>query len=213
MVKVWTPILATGTFDRPHPLLGTLPRMQTYNRTAGFTLIEILVVVVIIATILSITLLSFGVLGNDRILRTEGQRVAALIELAQDDAVMQGREFALEFMTAGYRFVEYDALTGQWFEIPGDDTLRLRTLAEDLELELYLEDKRVVLDSDSMSLEGNADGLDSVATDNYSPHLLVYSSGDTTPFELHIVRRYDDQLFIVRGDALGGIEFGAEEDD
>ncbi len=193
--------------------MGTLPRILTYNRTAGFTLIEILVVVVIIATIMSITLLSFGVLGNDRILRTEGQRVAALVEVAQDDAVMQGREFALEFMTASYRFVEYDALTGQWMEIPGDDTLRLRSLPEDLEFELYLEDKRIVLDDNPMSLDVNADALVFGATGNYSPHLLVYSSGDATPFELHIVRRYDDQRFIVRGDALGGIEFGKEEDD
>lgn len=187
--------------------------MQTYNRTAGFTLIEILVVVIIIATISSITLLSFGVLGNDRILRTEGQRLAALVEVAQDDAVMQGREFALEFMKSSYRFVEYDALTGQWNEIPGDDTLRLRSLPEDVEFELYLEDKSVLLDNDPMSFGDDEDDFSRNATDTYAPHLLMYSSGDTTPFELHIVRRYDNQLFIVRGDALGGIEFGAEEDD
>lgn len=187
--------------------------MQTYNRTAGFTLIEILVVVVIIATILSITLLSFGVLDNDRNLRTTGQRLAALVEVARDDAVMQGREFALEFMTSSYRFVEYDAFTGQWNAIPGDDTLRLRTLPEDVEFELYLEDRRILLNDDAMPFADDEGDVGRNAMDLYAPHLMMYSSGDTTPFELHIVRRYDDQLFIVRGDALGGIEFGAEEDD
>ena len=187
--------------------------MQTYNRTAGFTLIEILVVVVIIATILSITLLSFGVLDNDRVLRTTGQRLAALVEVAQDDAVMQGREYALEFMTSGYRFVEYDALTGQWNEISRDDALRPRTLPEDVEFELYLEDRRILLNDDAMPFEDDEKDVGRNAMDLYAPHLMMYSSGDTTPFELHIVRRYDDQLFIVRGDALGGIEFGAEEDD
>lgn len=187
--------------------------MQTHNRTAGFTLIEILVVVVIIATIVSITLLSFGVLGNDRDLRTEGQRLAALIEVAQDDATMQGREFAVEFMTSSYRFVEYDALTGLWNDIPGDDTLRLRTLSEDLEFELYLEEKRVLLKDDPMSFEEEEEGLVRSNTEVYAPHLLVFSSGDTTPFELHIWRRFDDERFIVRGDALGAIEFGDEEDD
>ena len=187
--------------------------MQTHNRTAGFTLIEILVVVVIIATIVSITLLSFGVLGNDRDLRTEGQRLAALIEVAQDDATMQGREFAVEFMTSSYRFVEYDALTGVWSDIPGDDTLRLRTLSEDLEFELYLEEKRVLLNDDPMSFEEEEESLVRSNTEVYAPHLLVFSSGDTTPFELHIWRRFDDERFIVRGDALGAIEFGEEEDD
>ena len=187
--------------------------MRTHNRTAGFTLIEILVVVVIIATIASITLLSFGVLGDDRDLRTEGQRFAALIEVAQDDAAMQGREFAVEFMTSSYRFVEYDALTGQWTDIPGDDTLRHRTLPEDVEFELYLEDQRVLLKTDPMSFEVDEMAFGRGEANNYAPHLLVYSSGDTTPFELHIWRRFDEQRFIVRGDALGAIEFGEEVDD
>ncbi len=187
--------------------------MQTDKRTAGFTLIEILVVVVIIATILSITLLSFGILGNDAELRTEGQRIASLIEVTQDDATLQGREFGLEFMTSSYRFVEYDALTGVWSDIPGDDTLRLRSLPEDVEFELYLEDKRVLLNDGPTPFDADGKNSGRNATDVYSPHLLVYSSGDATPFELRISRRYDGQQFIVRGDALGTIEFEEEDED
>lgn len=186
--------------------------MRTDNRTAGFTLIEILVVVVIIATVLSIAVLSFGVLGNDRELRTAAQRFAALIEVTQDEATMQGREFGLEIMTTGYRFVEYDAFTGLWSDIPGDDVLRLRRLPDDVEFELFLEDKRVILDDDPAPFEDPTMLSGGAATRTYSPHLLVYSSGDATPFELHLRRHYDGQLFIVRGDALGMIEFGEEED-
>lgn len=190
----------------PHPM-----RNSRFNR--GFTLIEILVVIVIIATVLTIAMLSFGILGNDRDLRTEANRFAALAEVVQDEASMQGREFGIELMTAGYRFVEYDALTGQWADVPGDDMLRLRGLPEDVEFELFLEDKHILLDDDPAPFEDPDKGALRAATDIYAPHLLVFSSGDTTPFELHIWRRYDDQRVVLRGDALGAIEIADSEEE
>jgi general secretion pathway protein H len=172
----------------------------------GFTLVEILVVIVIIGTVLSIAMLSFGILGSDRDLQTEAKRFVALMEVAQDEAFMQGREFGIELMTAGYRFVEYDALTGQWADIPGDDTLRLRGLPEDVEFELFLEDRRILLDDDPAPFDDPKESSMRAATDVYAPHLLVFSSGDATPFELHIWRSFDDSRVILRGDALGAVE-------
>jgi general secretion pathway protein H len=180
--------------------------MRNFRVDRGFTLIELLVVMVIVATIVSIGMLSFGLLGSDRDLTTEGQRFAALVEVVHDEAAMQGREFGIELMTAGYRFVEYDALTGQWADIPGDETLRLRALPEELEFELFLEDKRIQLENDPATFNDPEETSGRSATDIYSPHLLVYSSGDATPFELHIWRRFDDTRVVLRGDALGTVE-------
>jgi general secretion pathway protein H len=180
--------------------------MRYLRPDRGFTLIELLVVMVIVATVVSITVLSFGLLGSDRDLQTEGQRFVALMEVVQDEASMQGREFGVELMTAGYRFVEYDALTGQWADVPGDDTLRLRALPENLEFELFLEDKRILLEHDPATFDDPEKASGRSASDIYSPHLLVYSSGDTSPFELHIWRRIDDSRIVLRGDALGLIE-------
>ena len=173
---------------------------------SGFTLIEILVVIVIVGTIASITMLSFGVLGNDRELRTEAKRFAALTEVVLDEAAMQGREFGIELMTAGYRFVEYDALAAQWDDVPGDDVLRLRALPDDVEFELFLEDKQILLDNDPAPFDDPDEDKVRAASDVYAPHLLVFSSGDATPFELHLWRRYDDLRIILRGDALGAVE-------
>lgn len=180
--------------------------MRHLRLDKGFTLIELLIVMVIVATVVSIAMLSFGLLGNDRDLQTEGQRFAALMEVVQDEASMQGREFGIELMTTGYRFVEYDALTGRWSDVPGDDILRLRALPEDLEFELFLEDRRIQLDSDPATFDKPEETSRRSATDIYSPHLLIYSSGDSTPFELRIWRRFDDTRVVLRGDALGTIE-------
>ena len=104
----------------------------------GFTLIEIMVVVIIVATVVSIALLSVGVVGEDNELDKERRRLATLIEMAQDDAMMQGREFGIEIMRTSYRFVEFDPLTRQWAQVPFDDLYRLRFLPEGVEFALYL---------------------------------------------------------------------------
>ncbi len=184
-------------------VIGTLKNNRS---NSGFTLVEILVVIVIIGIILSIGLLSFDLAGNDRDLKTESRRFMALAEIALDEATMQGREFGIELMTKGYRFVEYDALTGRWAEVPGDDTLRLRGLPEELEFDLYLEDKRIPLDDDPAPFEDPDENSGISMTYSYAPHLLIFSSGDTTPFELHVYRDLDDQRVALRGDALGTME-------
>lgn len=180
---------------------------------AGFTLVEILVVIFIIATILSIGLLSFGVLGSDRDLQTEAKRFVALTEIAQDEAFMQGREFGIEFLTAGYRFVEFDAVAGLWTEIPNDETLRLRALPDDIELELYLEGKRILLDNDPKPFEDPNKKTGAATGETYAPHLMVFSSGDATPYELQFVRRRDDQRLTLEGNALGAIDFVDPDED
>lgn len=200
------PILATGTRNNLNHRLATMRPGQVARSETGFTLVEILVVIFIVMTVLSIGLLSFGIVGDDEELRTETTRYAALAEVAQDDAFMQGREFGIEFMMSAYRFVEYDGLSGLWTDIPDDETLRLRPLPDGYEFELYLEDKRILLDRDPAPFEDPDEATSQNSNYSYSPHLLIYSSGDATPYELHIVRRLDDRRSVVRGDALGLVE-------
>ena len=90
----------------------------------AFTLVEILVVVVIIAIISAIALLSLGILGDDRNLEREARRLSSLIELANDEATIQGRDYGLEFLRGGYRFVEHDPLKQQGSDqLPNKDSI------------------------------------------------------------------------------------------
>lgn len=173
------------------------------SRRSGFTLIELLVVVIIIGTVSAVVLLSFGLLGNDRALEEEARRLRSLVELVEDEALMQGREFGLEFTQSGYRFVEYDPMRRQWLPIVGDDLLRPRRLDEGMEFELFLEDRAVELRAQPMRLEAENeddadeddddpfDDDDDDGHDDYAPHVLIMSSGDVTPFDLTIVRDVD----------------------
>ena len=184
--------------------------MRLHGRSGGFSLIEILVVIVIIGIVMSIAMLSITLAGGDSQLRDEAQRIMSLVEVAQDESLLQGREFGLEFMQGSSRFVEFDPLTQQWGEIIGDDTLRLRELPEELELELFIEERRIVLKSDPAVTAD--DDEDRPGIERYAPHVMIFSSGDLSPFEVHFVRRVDDSLVAVQADAAGTLEIVDPED-
>lgn len=207
------PISGTGSPSRLERGVYRLQAMSRSRLAAGFTLVEILVVVVIVGTIVSIAMLSFGVLGTDRELQTEARRFASLIEMARDEAAMQSREFGIEIMTGAYRFVEYDGLTGRWADVPGDDTLRLRRLPEDEEFELYIEDKRIRLDEEPAQFDDPDEKRGMSSIKPYAPHLLLFSSGDATPFELRILRAFDEQRVVLRGDVFGTVEIVSRDEE
>lgn len=190
----------------------TTASLSKRPHSIGWTLIELLVVVVIVAIMVSIAMISVGVLGDDRRVREESRRFAALYEMVQDEAALQGREYGIELTQSAYRFVEYDTINDIWIAIPFDDTLRTRRLPEDMEFELYLEEKRILLDDDPAELD-DPDKLAQIgASTRYSPHLLIFSSGDATPFELHVLRDWDEARSVITADALGTLEFPEVEE-
>ena len=192
-----------------------LARSARPCRRSGFTLIEVLVVVMIIAIISAVSVLALGNLGDDRALQNEARRMTALIEMASDEAMLQGRDFGLEVSQRSYRFVEYDPFTEHWFEVIGDDLMRPRTLAEDTEFDLFLEDKRIALKLEAAETErsDDDDGDDKDLTDDYLPHVLVLSSGDITPFVLEIYRSTDRASVQLSASPAGELKVGTSEDE
>lgn len=186
--------------------------MRLPQRQSGFTLVEILVVVFIVATVASIAVLSVGVVGDDDELETEHRRLASLLETVQDEAMLQGREFGIEFMTSAYRFVEFDPLTRQWMEVPGDDLYRLRTLPEGLQFVLYVDDKLIELESNPRELADPDEDATRSSAQQYAPHLFVFASGESTVFKIHVWRPITDGRLVLRGNILGEIEFGEEDE-
>ena len=182
----------------------------------AFTLIEILVVLVIVGILTAVAFLSFGILADNDNLDREARRLSSLIQLVTDEATTQGRDFGLEFMSGGYRFVEYDPLLDQWFEVIGDDFLRQRQMDEGVEFELFLEERRVLLHTEARETERDQEEADDDPrrdlTDDYLPHVLIMSSGDVTPFELRFLRDVDRSEITLAMTLAGEMEVRSDDD-
>jgi type II secretion system protein H len=118
---------------------------RTRSRSRGFTLIEIMVVVIIIGVISAAVLLSVNLTGRDQDLEKESNRLLTLVNYAREQAEMQTREYGVIFHDDGYQFLAYDSRRGLWREIYEDEILRLRKLPSGLDVKLIVDTRPVVL--------------------------------------------------------------------
>lgn len=158
------------------------PRRRRGHRSAGhlglargFTLIEILVVIVIIGIISASIILSMNLTGQDSELQKESDRLFSLFNYTQEQAELQTREYGLLLAPDSYEFVSYDVQRGIWRSVYEDDVLRQRKLPEGLTFKLVVEGRAVVLHP---------------PTDlaNKSPQVMIFSDGDLTSFQLTLER-------------------------
>jgi general secretion pathway protein H len=169
------------------------------HRLQGFTLIEILVVIVIIGVMLGTMMLSLGDRGQDSQLEKERDRLVALINYVQERAALQTIEYGLRCEQGGYRFVMYDSRKAQWLEDPLDELLRARSLPDGLELALSVEDRAIVL-------AARADPRKPVASLDLTPQVMIYSSGDLTRFRLSLLRAAAHRSVVLTGASAGKVE-------
>ncbi|MGX9382364.1 type II secretion system minor pseudopilin GspH [Pseudomonas sp. JQ36] len=78
------------------------------QRCRGFTLLELMVVMLLIGMLLGMVSL---VGGNNpaQVARQEASRIARMIEQFRERAVLEGREFGVGFSLEGYRVLQLDA--------------------------------------------------------------------------------------------------------
>jgi len=181
---------------------------------SGFSLIEIMVVVVIVGLLVGVLSLSLGSFAEDQN-QENARRLEALIELVRDEAGIQGREYGLTFYQQGYEF----AVRGQvldekgfpvsdekglpvfaWFPIEQDRLLRPRALDEDSFLDLELEGKEVVL---KFERDPNS---------TYQPQIFLLSSGEVEPpFHVWFRKSFSESGFEIEYDLNGLVEAADEE--
>lgn len=111
------PKLATGAIDNhDRPAAGP---MTSVRRVHGFTLVEILVVVVIAGVLTGAVLLVLGRTGPGQANQRELSRLAASLEAMCDQALLSGTARGLRFHQDGYDFWRHSA--AGWQALPADD--------------------------------------------------------------------------------------------
>jgi general secretion pathway protein H len=168
-------------------------------RQKGFTLIEILVVLTIMAIVIAIAVLSIGVAGRDTQIDEESRRIEGLVGLLHERALLEGRDFGLRLGPSAYEFVVYESRRERWFAFDQEHEFRYRELPKGLSFQLELDAHQVVLPAIAPT------PVDMDLPPPAPPQVAIAASGEGTPFRITLVRAGATAKATVSGDALGKV--------
>ncbi len=156
------------------------------GRARGFTILEILVVVAIIAIILSTILLTTRISRPETALQQHARNIGKTLRLLYDEAQLEDANYALWLQPGRFQVIQYDGES--W--LPLKDRLFKRLARE----HPY---------QDELTVSGQPVPIE--VSDKPQPHILILASGETTPFDWRIVDRRNRIWARLQGDGLGKV--------
>lgn len=171
------------------------------HKNKGFTLIEVLVVIVVIGLMVAAVQFSFNSNKPESALQQESVRFAGIFDLAAQYGLLNNIELGLLVKENSYQFVGYDGT--QWVELSDMESLALYQLPEYMTLTISFDD----LSPDESSLISrelfNPEDEDDFTLKNKEekpiiPQVYILSGGDITPFKMtfgwHQLARLDEDI-------------------
>ena len=159
----------------------------------GFTLIELLVVLVIVGVLAGVVVFNFFGAGRERGLQTEAERLAALVELARMESVNRNEAWGLFVNPTEYGFAAYDDAARRWRRHTVG-TFRSRRPPAGVSLEVSVEGRGGRRQAVPPSAAGKRR--------QDVPRILIFSSGEQTPFSVQLVPEWDATPWIVQSDGI-----------
>lgn len=170
--------------------------MSSRKYSAGFTLLELLVVLFIIGISVTFAVLSFSGSGIDSRLKNEAHRLQQVMRLASEEALLQGVEIGMRSDGEEYSFL----LIGEegWVEYEGDTPFKTHKLETGVELEVTVEDFALPPPEDEDAL---------------IPQIVFLSSGEITPFDIDLSGEAAAKRYRFKGTLTGVINLEELEAD
>lgn len=172
-------------------------------RRAGFTLLELLLVMTIIGILAATVTLAVSDAGQRQRVQTEAERVALAIELARTEALTRNEIWGVSVGPTGYAFQTYDAAADAWHvldEAPfqpreAEDGLRFAVRAE--------RGQRADQDADGAPAVPSRDEDDARSAAEF-PSIAILPGGEITPFEV-VVSSGDLPPWSARSDGIARV--------
>jgi len=180
---------------------------------SGFTLIELMVVLVIIGVLATAVTLNFNTRNVGKSVREETLRLALLMQTAADTAIYSRQQLGIRFHPESYEFyvlaeaeevadaAQEPANPATPSETPAkakaawqpleDDKLSMREPQVPLEFEVEMEGISIVLET----LEEEMESISGADAEPIKPHVLILSNGEIMPSFRVVVADRDEREF------------------
>ncbi|MCZ6711740.1 MAG: type II secretion system minor pseudopilin GspH [Gammaproteobacteria bacterium] len=155
------------------------------NRPRGFTLLEILIVITIVGVLTGTVILGFTGADAEQDLKGAAQRMALRVELARQRALQRNREWGIYIRADAYVFAEYDPREQAWIELE-ERPFKQSDIPALVELRLQTEGVGELPFADG----GN------------TPQIIVFSSGEITPFTIYLLPDWNSVAWLVTSDGI-----------
>jgi len=170
----------------------------------GFTLIEMMVVLVILGVIVSMMVASLNTDKINEHMEIEMVRLQTLLTLAQEEAILQGQTLSLAISENTYRF-DLLAEDDTWTAIDDEKIFRERTVVTGTSFALVIDNIKKEALSEGFKLKLSSEDeeekdQDEEDEDKYQ-RIIIEASGEVFPFEL-ILRTEDEtvEFKLISGD-------------
>ncbi len=186
-------------------------------RERGFTMIEVLAVLVIIGVVTVLAIISVRALGGRDDQGQAATRLAGLVQLASENARMENIQYGLVVKPHQYQFVRLSG--NNWSAITNDPTFKARELPDGLELSVSVqnaihvplpattEGKGAASAAAAASASGGdtSDAADSGNAKALHPQIAILSTGEMTPFTMRLTNPQNNKVYVLHGDNNGQI--------
>lgn len=165
-------------------------------RTAGFTLIEVLVTLFVLAVVAGIVVIRLGDDDRQEVVDREATRIATLMEMARERATLENEEWGFTLSPETYGFLRLDQDDDRWVPL-SERPFEERELPDAVTLRITLADRGRIDGQDTLVLTRDRSGP--------RPVLLLLSSGEMTPFSLRLVAAGEAEDRVVSSDGFAAV--------
>jgi general secretion pathway protein H len=154
------------------------------RNSEGFTLIEILVVLVIIGITIGFAMIAFGDFGESRKVMFSADQFAHTIRLAQQKAILETSTLGIKVEPNGYQILKYQT-NSQWTPISNRGIFKFN---------YFPKNALISLKSDFKPIHGG-------------PNIVLNTSGEMTPFTLEFKTVRNEPIALLTGSYNGNLDF------